>query len=98
MEVETGLFEGQAAVIQYATNLGFQVPDHIFILHIQYSTRHYFVPVVHKSLILKVILAKLSEIIGKGLALGKQLLVAAKTTVQGVTAGVDDLGVGQSEP
>ncbi len=95
MEVEAGLLEGQAAEVQDAPHLGFQVVDHVLVHHAQDEAGDHPVPVVHQPYIGPVVAPHFLQAVSELLTLAEQLFEATETAGHGVAPGVDHPGIGQ---
>ena len=73
VEIEAGLFERQAAIVQNAPNLALKILDHVFMLHAQHPARQRRIPVLHQVKIGAVIAGYVLDAVGKLLPLGEEL-------------------------
>jgi len=97
MEIDTGLFEREFAILEDASHLGFNISNDVLILHLQNFARKYGIPVSHEVDVPFVIAADLFEPIGKLLPLGKQLLKPRERARHGIASRVDDFGIWQNK-
>ena len=95
MEVEAGFLEGQAAEVQDAPHLGFQVVDHILVHYAQDEPGQHPVPVFHQPYVGAVVASHFLQAVCEFLPLAEQLLVATETAGHGIAPGVDHPGIGQ---
>ena len=65
------------------------------MLNAEHGPGHHSVPMVHEGDVVGVVMAQIREVVAELLAFGEELLKAADAAVQGVTPGVDNLGVRQ---
>ena len=54
-------------------------------------------PVIHQSLVLEEILTDVGQVVGEGLAPGKQLPKTTQARIQRMAPGIDDLCLGQDQ-
>ena len=84
-------------MFQNTPYLSLEVGDCFFIVHIENLTGQYLVPMFYHGVILLIIVSNLQHAIRKILAATEELLVTAKTTVEGMPAGIDYFGIGQDQ-
>src|SRR3954464_4600220 len=97
MEIEAGLVEWYADIVEEPANFRFGLLDQPFVRDPMYPGRRQAVEMSHQPHIVGVMPAEVPEIIGEFLAPCVELLEVRKPAGQRVAPRVDDLGVGQDQ-
>jgi hypothetical protein len=98
VEVHAALIERQAAIIQQAADLSFEVIQDVFMLYPQDAPRRQdSVPVVHQVDIGPVVLADVFQAVGEFLPFGEELLEAGPAAIHRIAPRIDDLRIGQDQ-
>ncbi len=89
------IFERQPAMIKNSPYLALEISNRIFIMHVQNFARQHLVPVLHYLVIVSIVVREFLNVVSECLAASEELFIATKTTVQRMSARIDDCCVRQ---
>ena len=97
MELDTGRFERQSAIVQHPPHAALQVVDDVLVVHAQHASGQGLVPMAHQVEIGAVVAGDILGAVGELLPLREQLLEVAEAAGHRLAPGVDDLRVRQHQ-
>src|SRR5579863_3932580 len=97
MEFETAGLELKSAELEDAPHVRLEILHHMLVLDCQYPSGKHRIPMIHELDIHPVIAADVLDAVRELLAGREKLFVIAEAAGEGVSAGIDDSGVGQDE-
>ena len=97
MKMQTLFFKRQSTVLKNPSHLRFKVAHNVLVLDIEDLAWKDVIPVIHHPVVLQIIFGQFEKVIGKRLALGKQLFETAQTAVQRMPSCIDKFRVRQDQ-
>ena len=95
MEIDAGLLERKAAMIENAGNACRKVVDDVLVVDPKDAARKNPIPMLHEVEVGPVVTSDIFARIGELLALGEELFQVAEAACQRISPRIDDCSVGQ---